>query len=375
MPTSLKDPAGDALFQTLIATAVDGIIVIDARGTVRIYNKACETLFGYSGREVIGQNVKMLMPNPYRDEHDGYLENYATTGKRRIIGIGREVVGQRKDRSTFPMYLSVGEGLLEGQKIYVGIIHDLTSKEGTQRKLEQLQRELLHVSRLSDMAQMVAGLAHELNQPLTAIMNYVKASRRLIATIDSPQVVKAHEFIDKAAEQTLRAGTIIRQLRDFIEKRETVRSEEDISQVVHEAIALGHTAAADPSVQITLDLPRDLPSVLIDKVQIEQVLINLMRNSIEAMQSVSRRELTVRATNADVGIIEVEISDTGPGLPPEVALRLFQPFVTTKEKGMGIGLTICQSIVEAHNGRIWVTPNAGGGVAFRFSLPTASRAE
>ena len=374
MPSTFQNQAHDSLFQTLLATVVDGIMVIDARGTVRVYNNACEGLFGYAAHEVIGKNVKMLMPSPYREEHDGYLRNYARTGERRIIGIGREVVGARKDGSTFPMYLSVGEGTVGGEKIYVGIVHDLTSKEGTRKRLEQLQMELLHVSRLSDMAQMVAGLAHELNQPLTATMNYVKAAKRVIAAVDAPQIAKAVELIDKAADQTARAGKIIRHLRDFIEKRETVRSREDIGDVTQEAVALAHIAAADLSVNLNLELARDLPPVLIDKVQIQQVLINLMRNAVEAMQSVARRELTVR-TGARDGMIEVEVSDTGPGLSPEIAARLFQPFVTTKDKGMGIGLTICQSIIEAHNGRLWAEGVAGGGVAFRFTLPAAAGAE
>jgi two-component system sensor kinase FixL len=370
-----RNPVDDSLFQTLLATAVDGIIVIDGRGTVRVYNNACERLFGYPADEVMGKNVKMLMPSPYHEEHDGYLRHYTRTGERRIIGIGREVVGARKDGSTFPMYLSVGEGTIDGEKIYVGIIHDLTSKEGTRKRLEQLQMELLHVSRLSDMAQMVAGLAHELNQPLTATMNYVKAAKRVIAGVDTPQSAKAQELIDKAAEQIARAGKIIRHLRDFIEKRETVRSSEDLGAVTQEAVTLAHTSAVDPTVNIRLDLARDLPPVLMDKVQIQQVLINLMRNSVEAMQSVARRELTLRTSVADEGMIRVDVSDTGPGLAPEVASRLFQPFVTTKDKGMGIGLTICQSIVEAHNGRLWAEGIEGGGVAFCFVLPAAAGPE
>jgi two-component system sensor kinase FixL len=376
MPFKTDTQTTDSLFQTLLATAVDGIIVIDARGTVRVYNDACERLFGYPADAVVGRNVSMLMPAPYREEHDGYLRHYARTGERRIIGIGREVLGARKDGSTFPMLLSVGEGTVKGEKIYVGIIHDLTSKEGTRKRLEQLQMELLHVSRLSDMAQMVAGLAHELNQPLTATMNYVKAARRVMAGVEAPQVTKAQELIDKAAEQTARAGKIIRHLRDFIEKRETVRSREDVSDVTREAVALAQTAVSDPSVTLHCDLMSALPQVLIDKVQIQQVVINLMRNSVEAMQAVARRELTVctRMREAD-GMIEVAVADTGPGLTPEVAARLFQPFVTTKEKGMGIGLTICQSIVESHNGRIWAEARESDGVTFRFTLPAAAALE
>ena len=499
MTAEIGDLQGDTLFQTLTAIVADGIIVIDELGTVKVYNAACETLFGYAAGEVIGRNIKMLMPPPYREGHDGYLRKYKATGEKHIIGAGREVIGLRKDGSTFPMYLSVGEGKLGAEKIYVGIIHDLSTRkdaeanllergarlssiletgpdaivvigeggiiesvnsattrlfgyareeligqnvnilmtspyheqhdgylaryratgqkriigigrvvvgqhrdgstfpielavgethvgqhriftgfirdiserQGTERRLQQLQSELLHVSRLSDMAQMVAALAHELNQPLTAIMNYVKAARRTAGVATNPQALKTQELIDKAAQQTTRAGQIIRRLRDFIEKRETARSEEDVNKVVEEAIALGVVGAVDMNVKVRLEFSPDLPPVHIDKIQIQQVAINLIRNSIEAMQLVERRELTIATRMSDRDHVEVVFSDTGPGLPPEVANRLFQPFVTTKEKGMGIGLTICQSIIASHNGRIWAAANEGGGVVFRFVLPFA----
>ena len=359
----------DALFRTLIATAVDGIIVIDERGIISIYNDACERLFGYRRDEVFGKNVKMLMPSPYEEEHDGYLEHYSKTGEMRIIGIGREVVGRRKDGTAFPMYLSVGEGILDRQKIYVGIIHDLTSRHVTTRRMQDLQNELLHVSRLSAMGQMTAAIAHELNQPLTAVLNYVNAARRMVAALEGPQVARVTDLIEKAATQTARAGQIIRQLRDFVEKRETARNKVSLNSVMEEAIGLAAVGSADANTKMIVELDRELPAVQIDKIQVQQVVINLVRNAVEAMQSVDRRELTITTSADQENGVEVTISDTGPGLPPEVAARIFHPFVTTKEKGMGIGLSICQSIIEAHGGQIWATANETGGVAFHFRLP------
>ncbi len=359
----------DALLRTLIATAVDGIIVTDAKARVQIFSTACECLFGYSSNEVIGQNVKMLMPTPYREEHDAYIAHYQATGEKRIIGIGREVAGQRKDGTTFPMYLSVGEGQVNGEKIFVGIIHDLSAERHAETRFKELQAELVHVSRLSEMGQMASALAHELNQPLTAIVNYVKAARRTIDAVEGAAVTKAQELIDKAAGQAMRAGQIIRHLRDFIEKRETSRSQENLNKVVEEAIGLGFVGAAETNVKIKVELDPALALILIDKVQIQQVIINLIRNAVEAMQGVSRRELIVKTAPAEKNFVEIAVLDTGPGLSSEVASRLFQPFVTTKEKGIGIGLSICQSIIEAHGGRIWAEPNEGGGVAFRFRLP------
>ena len=362
--------ASDAMFNTLIATAVDGIMVIDARGIVQVYNDACHRLFGYSADEVLGRNVSMLMPSPDREAHDSYIAHYRETGERRIIGIGREVRGRRKDGSTFPMYLSVGEGVVDGKTVFVGIVHDLTAQKTAEARLRDVQNELLHVSRLSDMGQMASALAHELNQPLSAIMNYVNATRRTLARGPDSDFDKAREFIDKANEQTARAGQIIRNLRTFVEKREVAKKQESLNVIVQDLVALGLVgAAADSNVAVVLDLAERLPLVLADRVQIQQVAINLIRNAVEAMNAVTRRELTVRTRAEGEGWVLVDVSDTGPGLDDKVMERLFQPFVTTKESGMGIGLTICQSIVQAHDGRIWATPNEGGGVTFSFCLP------
>jgi two-component system sensor kinase FixL len=372
MMMDLGDAADVPLFDTLIATAVDGIVVIDERGTIQVFNRACEELFGYAPVDVLGQNIRTLMPEPYRTEHDGYLANYRTTGNKKIIGIGREVVGCRKDGSTFPMYLSVGEGQLNGKRIFVGIIHDLTSRDETRTRLANVQAELVHVSRISDMAQMVGALAHELNQPLAAIMNYMKAARRTIETGAAGSAGKAQELIDKAAEQTARAGKIIRNIRDFLEKRESIRTEEDVNSVVRDAIELGLAGAAHPDVKLRLELTAGAHKVFIDKVQIQQVVINLVRNSVDAMEQSEQRHLSVQTRANENGELIIAVSDSGPGLSPEVAERLFQPFVTSKAEGMGIGLSICRSIVESHNGRIWADANSPSGVTFRFTLPEAN---
>ena len=366
--------SNDALFRTLTATAADGIIVIDERGLIGIYNTACERLFGYRQDEVIGKNVNMLMPSPYRDEHDSYLDNYHETGKAGVIGIGREVIGQRKDGTTFPMYLSVGKGILDTQTIYVGIIRDLTARNTALKKMQELQNELLHVSRLSAMGQMTAAIAHELNQPLTAVLNYINASRRLMSGVKDPQAARVLDLIDRAGNQISRAGQIIRQLRDFVEKRETARIEVNINTVVEEAVNLAVVGSADADVRMKVDLAPSLSPVLIDKIQVQQVLLNLLRNSVEAMQQVSMRELRISTAGDAEGWIEVRVADSGPGLPPEVISRLFQPFVTTKEKGMGIGLSICQSIIEAHGGRISAGQADEGGAMFKFSLPPSKGA-
>jgi two-component system sensor kinase FixL len=361
----------EARLRSILDTVPGAIVTIDESGTIESFSVAASRLFDYESAEVVGRNVRMLMPPPYRDRHDSYLEHYRRTGEKRIIGIGRIVVGQRRDGSTFPMELAVGEVLGGARRLFTGFVRDITELQGAEQRLQQLQAELLHVSRLSAMGQMTAAIAHELNQPLTAITNYVKAARRTLDSLDTDPhaVLRAQEMIDKAAVQTLHAGGIIRHLRDFVEKRESTRAPENLSKVVEEALALAFVGAADKNVKLKLDLDSTLPPVLIDKIQIQQVLINLIRNSIEAMLSVPTRELLLATGHGDAGYANVTVRDTGPGLPEHISSRLFQPFQTTKDKGMGIGLTICQSIVDAHGGKIWLLQDTPSGTGFRFRLP------
>jgi len=362
----------NSLFDALIATAVDGIMVIDEKGSVRIYNQACERLFGYTAAEVIGHSIKMLMPAPYHDEHDGYLKHYVATGEKHIIGIGREVQGRRKDGSVFPMNLSVGEGVIRGERIFLGIITDISHRIERERRILDLQSEMLHVSRLTDMGQVAAGLAHELNQPLTAILNYTNAG---LDIADERGDDELKSVFAKVAEQASRAGNIIRRLRAFIEKRGPNRTDEDITRTIDEAIRLGQINAAERGIKLRVLFEQGLPPVSVDRVQIQQVLINLMKNAAEAMEGQERRELTVTTSRIAPELLQVSVADTGPGISDEMAEKLFQPFVTTKATGMGMGLSICRGIVEAHGGRLWLEANPGGGAVFRFNVPVAQDAK
>lgn len=359
----------EARLSSILETVPDAIVIIDERGLIESFSPAAERLFGFSFAEVLGKNVKILMPAPYRENHDAYMERYRTTSEKHIVGIGRVVVGQRRDGATFPMELAVGEIVVGQRRLFTGFIRDITERQSTERRLQELQSELLHVSRLSAMGQMASALAHELNQPLSAIMNYLKASRRTVDGSDDPQVMRAIELIDKAGAQTARAGQIIRRLREFIEKGKTNRALENMNKVMEEALALGLVGVSDANVHVRAELDPDLPPVLMDKIQIQQVVLNLIRNSVEAMQAVARRELIVRTAPEEDKAVLVTVSDTGPGLAPEVAEKLFQPFTTTKEEGMGIGLSICRSIIGAHGGSLWATPNPDAGVTFAFRLP------
>jgi two-component system sensor kinase FixL len=358
--------------QSILETIPDAMVVIDGNGIMQFFSSAAERLFGYSEQEAIGRNVSTLMPNPDRSRHDGYLARYLSTGERHIIGIGRIVTGQRKDGTTFPMHLSIGEMQSGGVPYFTGFVRDLTEHQQTQARLQQLQSELVHVSRLSAMGEMASALAHELNQPLAAISNYMKGSRRLLAASSDPNRSKIEGALDRAAEQALRAGQIIRRLRDFVSRGESEKRVESLSKLVEEAGALGLSGAREQGVQLRFKLNPDHDLVLVDRVQIQQVLVNLFRNALEAMTQSPRRELTASNIQVDDDMIEIAVSDTGSGFHEDVEKNLFQTFFTTKETGMGVGLSISRSIIEAHGGRMWAEANALGGATFRFTLPAAS---
>lgn len=360
--------AREAHLQSILDSVPDAMVVIDISGIIQSFSAAAERLFGYSSAEVIGKNVKILMPSPYREQHDGYLERYLRTGERRIIGIGRVVVGERNDGSTFPMELAVGEMISGQERFFTGFIRDLTERQKSESRLQELQSELVHISRLTAMGEMASTLAHELNQPLSAISNYLKGSRRLLEARADESSSMMRDALDKAAEQALRAGQIIRRLRDFVARGESEHRVENVKKLVEEASALALVGAKDQAIRVRFDFDPSVELVLADKIQIQQILLNLMRNSVEAMQDSVKRELRLSAVRVDNDMVQVSVADTGSGLAPEVASQLFQPFVTTKQHGMGVGLSICRTIAESHGGKIWVEANPGGGTVFRFTL-------
>jgi two-component system sensor kinase FixL len=271
------------------------------------------------------------------------------------------------------MELQVGEFTFAAAHYFTGFVRDLTERQEAERRIQDIQAELLHASRLSVMGQMASTMAHELNQPLTAVTNYLEAGRQLLAT-GTGNHERLNEMMEKAIAQAQRAGDVIRRLRGFVSKGETERRLQNLNQMVEEALALALVGARQRGVRASLELDDTLPPVLVDHVQIQQVVLNLVRNAIEAMEQVEQRELTV-GTRAvpEQGMAEVIIADTGPGIAPELADRLFQPFVTTKVTGMGLGLSICREIVEAHHGRLTTAPAPTGGTVFRVTLPIASR--
>jgi two-component system sensor kinase FixL len=358
--------------RSILETVPDAMIVIDGHGIIQFFSSAAERLFGLAESEAIGRNVSVLMPGPDRSRHDDYMHRYRATGERHIIGIGRIVTGQRRDGTTFPMHLSIGEMRSGGEPYFTGFIRDLTEYQQTQARLHELQSELVHVSRLSAMGEMASALAHELNQPLSAISNYMKGSRRLLASSPDPNRAKIESAMDRAAEQALRAGQIIRRLREFVARGESDKRVENLSKLIEEAGALGLSGAREQGVLLRFSLDPAHDAVLVDRVQIQQVLVNLFRNALEAMAQSVQKELIVSNRKVADEMIEVSVSDTGSGFHDDVKSNLFQTFFTTKETGMGVGLSISRSIIEAHGGRMWAETNGSGGATFSFTLPAAS---
>ena len=366
----------ESRLRSILRTVPDAMIIIDGHGLIESLSSTAEQLFGYRLEEVAGENVSKFMPTPHREQHDGYLQRYLETGVRHIIGIGRIVVGQRKDGSTFPMHLTIGELRSGDRHYFTGFIRDLTDQQMTESRLKELQSEVTHMSRFTALGEMASTLAHEINQPLTAITNYLKGCHRLAERMEDASGPALRDALSRAADQALRAGRIIQRLREFVARGDTERHAESLAKLIEDASTLALIGARESDIAVSFRLDPQVDFVLVDRIQIQQVLVNLIRNAIEVLaehDGPRKLEVVTRASSDDM--VELSVSDTGPGLAPEVAAHLFQPFVTTKQNGMGLGLSICRTIVEAHGGKIWVDPRPQGGTVFNFTLRKAAEDE
>lgn len=358
-------------FAAIMEAAVDAIVVIDDGGSILSFSRAAETMFGYSVSEVIGHPVTELMPDPYRSQHQDYIDRYQQTGRPHIMGVGRQVEAIRKDGEVFPVWLSVGETRTESGSRFVGIIRDLSEQRRAELERHSLEQSLAHVSRLSLLGEMAAGIAHEINQPLTAIANYSKAARNMLDRGNNADE-RLRQACHGIADQVQRAGEVITNLRKFVRRREIEKSQLDIGALVSNLMVLIRADARHEGVEVNTRLAHGLPQVMGNVVQLQQVLLNLTRNAVDAMQANGNRpkEILIETVATGSNTVEIRVFDTGPGVPQDLVDAIFHPFFTTKEHGLGVGLAISHSIVEAHGGSLRVESRTGGGSGFIIELPT-----
>lgn len=356
----------EAYLEAILATVPDAVIAFDKAGTIDFFSATAERLFQMSADEARGRSVSSLFPKPAAQELDDFIiQHQARRGQ--AMPRMRELLIRRKDDSTVPVELSVGEAPLDGGVQLVAFVRDLTDRRTHGQQTEELQGELLHVTHLTNIGEIASAFAHELNQPLTALGLYLHGAQLLLGQAEGEKAAMAKAAIQMAAHQALRVGQVIRRLRTLVIGGETEKRVESLTRMVQEAFALT-IPSKDQSVRVDLALDPSVDLVLADKIQIQQVLLNLMRNSLEAMKDAPRRELLVTSAPASDGMVKVSVADTGSGIAPEIAAKLFQPFMTTKKDGLGVGLSISRTIIEAHYGRIEAEPSPGGGTVFRFTL-------
>lgn len=360
----------EADLRAIVDTVPDSLVVIDETGGIVRFSPGAEAQFGWLAEEAVGQNVTMLMPSPYREQHQSYLERHTRSRNSDLMGRSRLLTGLRKDGSVFPIELSLGELNIDDRHHYVGFIRDLTDRHETEQRMQELQAELFHVSRLSALGQLASAIAHEINQPLAAIANYIAGAKKLAARGTDPAALQM--ALEHAAREAIRAGETIRKLRAFLSRGETDMQPEKLRALIDEAIAIAMAGNNSRKIRLQTRLSPGADQVFVDKVQIQQVLLNLIRNGMEAMSESTKRQMIIETSAGDKDMVVISVIDSGVGLSAEAEEQLFQPFVTSKTSGMGIGLSITRSIVEAHGGRIWSEPNPEGGAIFRFTVRAKS---
>jgi two-component system sensor kinase FixL len=362
----------EAAQRSILDTGPDAIIVIDDRAVIRAFNAVAQRKFGYSAEEAIGRNVSMLMTGEHAGGHNGYVQRYVATGHAAIIGSSREVEARRKDGTVFPAELYIGQTHSGERRSFVGFLRDLSDRHQAEAKLRAAQTDLFHAGRMSAMGEIAAAIAHELNQPLSAATNFLNAARRFLERGDCDE--QARQALSSAASEQVRAGQILQRLRRFLTKEDDERRREPLADLLKEAVQLATVAAGSVMPAVNWDLAPDLGDALVDRIQIQQVVVNLVRNAQEATRAQAQDRaptIWIRALRISPELVQVAIEDNGPGIDPEILARLFDPFASTKGSGMGIGLRICKTIIENHRGRLVGENSPAGGARFVFTLPAA----
>ena len=395
MPTVDGKPAevtsldGETRAQAILATTVDAVVVIDERGTVETVNPAAERMFGYAAGEVIGRNVKVLMPDPYTREHDGYLANYLRTGQKKIIGIGREVVGRRKDGTVFPMDLAVSEARVGERRAFVGIIRDITERKQAEEELRESHRQLeealaalqakgeevkvmsqqlWQVAKLAAVGELAASIAHELNNPLATVSLRVESLLAQTAA-DDPR----RRLVEVVEQEVDRMADLVANLLQFSRRGQQRASSVDVGEDLLKTLELVHHHFRSRHIRVVQELAPDVPVIQADRQLLRQVFLNLLTNAGDAMPEGGTLTLRVAPGSLEDGrpAVVIEFADTGLGISPEHLSKVMEPFFTTKEegKGTGLGLAICRRAVHEHGGTIHITSEVGTGTTVRIALP------
>ncbi|MBK8815212.1 MAG: PAS domain S-box protein [Methylococcaceae bacterium] len=362
----------EAKLNSILNASIEGIIVIDTSGIIVSVNAAVENIFGYSAEELIGYSVNLLMPITMRKKQDYYLEKYLRIFVPKVIGQIREVEGLRKDGSLVPLDMTIAEFPLDGMQYYSGIVRDVSARKLQEQQEKEHLEKLAHVTRLGLMGEMASGIAHEVNQPLSAVVNYTQVCLRFIQN-ENLDLEKISETLKKANQQALKAGQIIHSMREFVKPRKIHRSTVDINELIYDAISIFEADFKQHLITMRFELTKNLPCVIIDRVQIEQVILNLIRNSIDALKELpqfTQRQLSIETSLNPLYYIVVRVKDNGPGLSPIQREKILTPFFTTKASGMGMGLSISRSLVEAHHGTLHFNSKEDKGTTFYFTLPT-----
>jgi len=368
----------DQLLVALVTSSDDAIISKTVDGVVTSWNAGAERVFGYRAAEMIGRPISLLAMPGREDEMPAILDRVRRGERVEHF----ETERRHKDGSTVVVSLSVSPIHDEAQRVIGAskVARDITAVRRSaddlkraETRLREQHRELLHAARLGELGQMAAALGHEINQPLSAIINYLHAAETLLGQGEHAESALLGEAIGLAAGQAVRAAEVVRRMRGFARQNDGRVQPESINWIVEETAALAGIDVGQRGVMVTIAPCRAPDTALVDRIAIQQVILNLIRNALEAMDGQSHRELLLSTTASEEGFV-VAVEDTGAGLSPEVRARLFEPFVTTKETGMGIGLSICRKIIDAHGGRFWAEDRPGGGTAFRFLLPTSDAA-
>jgi two-component system sensor kinase FixL len=381
MNTSSPNQAN--LFEALLNAAVDAIIIIDQNGSILSFNPAAQKMFGYSEDDILGENVHILMPEPHRSQHNAYLETYQQTGQARIIGIGRDEWGLRKSGEAFPMRLSVGEAKFDGVVRYVGIIHDQSQHHETEAKLHALEQQLFHAERLVTLGELTAGIAHEINQPLTAIAAYADAGARMQKGSESSGGPDHQVICQKISGQARRAGQVVDRLRSLVRGTHVSKSQHDVRQLIRNVLTVFEHELKGSGITLELDFQENTPDVFVDDIQVQQIIVNLVKNSIDSIRETNRPPgiatgHIVISVKQDQSSVLISVQDNGVGVSEDHRQKLFEPFFTSKPKGFGLGLSICRNIAALHGGRLYYSQpqvesgDEGEGAVFTLALPLAT---